>query len=241
MKQFVDRLKATAKALMRPNDAKPVDPSFFEGHYANGVDDVSAVYGTKASWEHRVAAAMHYASIERLILRVLARDRQSVRSILDIGSGAGHWLEFYHHLGATSLGGVELSDSAHAKTSNRYRSLVMYKAVPEYHYSCCTIVNAIGVMYHIVDDAEWEKTIRTARYNLTNNGLFIASGAFGLFDGLNVGVTSDGRVYKRLRSARRWRRVLKAAGFSHIEIVCNHEYWYGPRSMPHANVLFARP
>ncbi len=53
------------------------------------------------------------------------------------------------------------------------------------------LINAIGVMFHIVDDSEWINTINAIAKVLRKNGLFIVGGHFGSLNGLNVQIDND--------------------------------------------------
>ncbi len=93
-------------------------------------------------------------------------------------------------------------------------------------------------MFHIVDDSEWERTIHAIGNVLTPGGLAIVSGHFGLLDGLNVQI-DKGRTNKRLRSKRRWTRVLRKAGFADIKLYKNNAHLWIKDSIPENNILVA--
>jgi hypothetical protein len=101
------------------------------------------------------------------------------------------------------------------------------------------IANAVGVMFHIVDDSEWQNTISAIANVLKKGGLLVAGGHFGLLDGLNVQIDKDGGINKRLRSKRRWVRALKEAGFRSIKVYRNNVYLWINDSLPENNILVA--
>jgi SAM-dependent methyltransferase len=100
------------------------------------------------------------------------------------------------------------------------------------------LVNAVGVMFHLVDDEEWEDTVKQIGHVLRAGGLFVVGGHFGLIDGVNVQLSQDG-VNKRLRSALHWKRSLKQAGFGRTRIYRNSAYLRIRDWIPENNVLIA--
>lgn len=53
---------------------------------------------------------IHYLSVERIILEILYTNNIILSNILDIGSGTGHWIDFYYKLNPVSkITGVEIS------------------------------------------------------------------------------------------------------------------------------------
>src|SRR5690606_34184649 len=101
------------------------------------------------------------------------------------------------------------------------------------------VVNAIGVMFHIVDDREWADTVQAIANALKPGGVIVVGGHFGWLNSVNVQYCSDGTVNKRLRSARRWRQTLTRAGFANIRTLRNNAYLHASSSLPEANLLVA--
>ena len=101
------------------------------------------------------------------------------------------------------------------------------------------IVNAIGVMFHIVDDAEWMDTIQKVAEVLEKTGIFIVGGHFGYFDGLNLQVDENHQINKRLRSKKHWKHALRKAGFKSVEFYKNNSYLWIKDTLPENNVLIA--
>jgi hypothetical protein len=112
------------------------------------------------------------------------------------------------------------------------------------------VVNAIGVMFHIVDDGKWLRTIRWLADRMNPGGVLIVGGLFGPFTA-NVQfnpVRFDSReemergggelaCNKRVRSRRKWKRALKSCGFDRVTFRRTPV----PRSVntPENNLLFA--
>jgi len=92
------------------------------------------------------------------------------------------------------------------------------------------------VMFHIVDDAEWRTSVERLKAAVKPGGVLVVGGQFGAFS-LNVQWDGAGRVSKRIRSYRRWKREL--AGWQ-VERVGNPSWRLVAETMPEANLLFAR-
>lgn len=222
------------------NDTEWWDSSFYTG----GISDRQTISQNKSL----MTARYHYASMQLLILRHLRNKGTFVGEpeILDVGSGSGQWIDFYDSLDAGSITGMDVSLSSFNYLKNKYsgdHNIKIYhgkaleainKLTNTYH-----IVNAIGVMFHIVDDTEWKDTISAIGNILKEGGLFIVGGHFGFLDGLNVQIDKNGNINKRLRSKRRWIHTLRKSGFTKIEIYRNNAYLWINDTLPENNVLIA--
>lgn len=186
-----------------------------------------------------LTSAYHYASVETLILRELLARQHSPRRVFDIGSGAGHWLDFYANLGA-EVSGVDVSAKCVEHLRGRY-DVHLGKATDALPYleGRFDLINAIGVMFHIVDDAAWRETLAGIHAALRPGGLLVVGGHFGWLDGVNV-QWDEGRVNKRLRSRWNWTRTLRGLGFDRIRIRHNLAYLTAPEPLPENSLLFAR-
>jgi len=222
------------------DDTKWWDVSF----YTEGISDRQTISQKKSL----ITSKYHYTSMELQILKHLRNNKIYVKqsNVLDIGSGSGHWIDFYKTIEVGNITGMDVSYSSFKFLAQKYskdtnveihqgRALeVISNLNGDYD-----IANAVGVMFHIVDDAEWQDTIFSIADVLKNGGLFIIGGHFGFLDGLNVQIDKDGSINKRLRSKRRWVRTLKEAGFRRIEIYRNKAYLWINDSLPENNVLVA--
>jgi SAM-dependent methyltransferase len=195
-----------------------------------------------------LSAKYHYDSVELLILRYLRNNGRNLTSstICDLGSGSGHWIDFYLSLGASHCLGIDVSKNSVDFLRSKYREgqgvTIEHGRIHEVLARTelkCDLVNAVGVMFHLVDDEEWEETVRQVGRVLRAGGIFVVGGHFGLLDGLNVELDSEGAVIKRLRSASHWKRSLKQAGFARARIYRNSAYRYIRDSLPENNVLIA--
>ena len=130
----------------------------------------------------------HYNAVENLIMAHFARTgRRTIGSVLDIGSGAGHWIDFYlTAFAAPRVVGAELSAVAAGQLAERYSGDGRVEIV-EADVSAAQVgiegqfdvINAIGVMFHIVDDDLWTRAVRNLAGLLAPGGVIVVSGQFG--------------------------------------------------------------
>ena len=221
------------------NDKEWWDNSF----YTEGISDRQTISQKKSI----ISAKYHYNSIELQILKNLYNQQFSTHqsTVLDLGSGSGHWIDFYKSLGSSRLVGLDISFSSVNYLKDKYINQNDIEIINGKAFEIIDqlnvkfdIVNAIGVMFHIIDDSEWIETINKIAGTLKKKGLLIVGGHFGFLNGLNVQI-SEGQINKRLRSKKRWIRVLKKAGFSNIKVYKNNMYLWINDPLPENNVLIA--
>lgn len=212
--------------------------------YSAGLSDRQTIAPDKDP----ISARYHYCSIELLLLRHLFNHGFPIAgsSVLDVGSGAGHWIDFYLDLGSSHVLGIDLSESSVAYLRRKYggsgRVSLVHGTVHDAlldRSAPFDVVSAIGVMFHITDDGEWLDTIRLVGDRVRVGGLFAVGGHFGLLDGVNLQINDQGRFSKRLRSKRRWKRALTVAGFSDIRFYRNRAYLWIDDPLPENNLLVA--
>lgn len=150
-----------------------------------GVTDRDTLSPSYTAWQEKY----HYNSIENLIIEIFVKKnyREKIK-VLDIGSGSGHWIEFYlNYIGIEKILGVELADHAADFLKKKF---IENKLV----HICCAdiseydlpfaernfqIINAIGVIFHIVDDEKWRKFLSNVSELLADDGIAIIGGEFG--------------------------------------------------------------
>ena len=210
---------------------------FWDNFFKNGINDSKTISPIKGMF----LSMYHYTSIEQIILRYLHNNSIITSSVLDIGSGAGHWIKFYQSLGVTTTG-IDVSNIAIKYLNDTFEGKFIQGQVPQVFSSCeeaFDIINAIGVMFHIIDDNDWKNTIVEISKRLLPNGIFITSGQFGCINGVNVQIDKNGNINKRLRSKNKWRKTLKEAGFSKVKFYKNKAYLNINDTMPENNILIA--
>lgn len=211
--------------LVAGGGAVAYDPqAFFDQWYASAPDGEFSDGITISHKYDRIAARFHYAAVETSILRYLAgRPDFQPRSVLDVGTGAGHWIEFYRCvLRPGRLMGVDLTAAVVDSLRERYRQdpeielAVADVSSPALDLGArFELVNAIGVMFHIVDDERWEVALANLARHLEPGGLAVIGGQFGrLTRSVQFCAGPDGRKVcnKRIRSRRHWKRAAAAVG-----------------------------
>lgn len=232
--------RARSRAAPRYDAASWWDESF----YTDGVSDPATI----GAGYPAARARYHYASVELVILRFLLHHGIDLEGavVLDIGSGAGHWLDFYRSLGARRCVGIDLSEQCVAELRGRYRDdpaveirkgdVVDFLSRADEKFD---VANAVGVLFHVVQDDRWRDALAGIGRGLRHGGLLVASGHFGLLDRVDAQVDARGRVNKRLRSRRAWKRTLRDAGFDAVYYRHNPAYRSAVGSLPENNLLFA--
>ena len=227
------------------NRTTPYNASWWdETFYASQISDSQTINRSM----DKFSTQYHYATVELLITRAFFERAKHLQleSVLDIGSGAGHWIKFYANLGASKICGVDVSEKAVEFLQNEYRhnSDISVKhglahLTIDSFQTTFDVVNAIGVMFHVVDDAQWEATLSTIAKHLNSGGYLVVGGYFGWLNGLNVQADQNG-VNKRLRSRFVWKKTLKALGFDEITLIKNKASYEIARILPESHILIAR-
>lgn len=182
-------------------------------------------------------ARYHYNAVENAIIRGLLRGRVPERpAVFDLGPGAGHWIDFYRAtFAASQVCALDISSACVERLRARYAGIegvtVLQGDIAESSFRLerkFDLVNAIGVVFHIVEDARWLQALVNMRALLRDDGVMVVGGEFGLitqnvqFHASDDFVTleemrrapsrGEVRVNKRIRSLRRWKRAARAAG-----------------------------
>jgi SAM-dependent methyltransferase len=186
---------------------------------------------TSESWTDPLHRRYHYAGIEMAIIELLIfRGYQAAPAVLDIGTGTGHWIDFYlHNFSARSVVGVDIAEPIVAKTRGRFTHqpnveiLAADISHPDFDLGHqFNIINAIGVMFHIVEDDKWQQAIANMSRHLAPGGAMLVGGMFGLVtQDVQRAWAKDRRgavVQKRIRSLAHWRFALERAGCYLIEV-----------------------
>lgn len=143
-------------------------------------------------------------------------DPNAARRMLDAGCGKGYYsrvLASYGHL----VDGIDTSPHAIgecrelAGPRQRYHVSALTDWSPPYLYDA---VVCIDVLYHLMDDAEWEASVR----HLAT--LVRLGGRIGLVDH-DRDEDKVWRDYQKTRANGRYRELLESCGFSMIDFVRN--------------------
>jgi trans-aconitate methyltransferase len=221
----------TVRGTKRPYEAA----RYFDSYYtAAGELTDRITIGPAVSELH---SRYHYNAVENAIIRGLLRCRVKERpAVFDLGSGAGHWIDFYRSTFAASyLCGLDISkacaDRLRAKYAGTEGVAIVHGDITQRAFSLerkFDIVNAIGVVFHIVDDELWLQALVNLRELLHDDGVMVVGGEFGwitqnvqfhaadefatLQEMRRAPAGGEVRVNKRIRSLARWKRAARAAG-----------------------------
>ena len=249
IKQFLTRQKKILKGIyysyfIKKGQEYEASNFWNTSVYLHGISDRQTIDPNQSPYSSKY----HYCSVEMQILKHLYNNciETEKSSVLDIGSGSGHWIEFYKSLDAVKISGIDISETSIDYLNQKYSNdlkISFYKGkaveIINQIQESFEIVNAIGIMFHIVDDKEWLETINKISMKIPKNGIFVVGGHFGFLNGLNVQIDQYGKINKRLRSKFVWKRALKKAGFSTIKIYKNNAYLWIKDTIPENNVLIA--
>lgn len=205
----------------------------------------------------------HYNAVENSIIRVMMRlepppsgamleawqalQKRRGRALLDVGSGVGHWIDFFQEVFAvTSVVGVEFTDGMAEFLREKYRErddvhilqgdIADTSIIQDDFISRFDFVSAIGVLFHIIQDERWEQAIHNVSQVLKPGGLFFAGGDFGTetknvqFHKVDVfstwmeqrqakPVDQELRVNKRIRSLSQWLSTASNCGLECVDLV----------------------
>ncbi len=224
---------------------EPYDPApWFDDFYGTGVSDRQTIANEKDA----VSSRYHYASVELLMTRHFVNHQVSLKgaSVFDIGSGAGHWLDFYKGIGAERCSGIDVSEGPVSHLMEKYRgdntvqiNKGLFQDYLEPAKEKYDLINAIGVIFHVVNDSEWKRGLAAIANSLNTGGHLVVGGYFGLLNNVNVQFDDENKVNKRLRSKSTWARELKNLGFTKLKFYSNNAYLYVNDTMPENNVLIA--
>lgn len=214
--------------------------------YTEGVSDRQTISSQKGLY----SSLHHYASVEMHLLRHFVNQKIDLSgSLLDIGSGAGHWIDFYRQLGAQDITSLEVSENCVQHLREKYgpdsKTTVLLGQVKDVAMTLedesFDFVNAIGVLFHIVDDRELSDCLQHFFRVLKPGGYLIVGGNFGHWPfNINTQVKHGRILNKRLRSRWWWSRQLRRLGFRDLAFRYNTAYAYINDRTPENSVLVCR-
>ena len=162
-------------------------------------------------------------------------------NVLDVGSGTGHWVDFYLDVYlAKAVTAVEfvpqMAEFLRGKYAARPEVTVLQADIADDPLPAreFDIVNAIGVMFHIVNDSLWRQAVANLLAALKPDGLCLVGGDFGeetrnvqfhrtdRFDSWrehDAAPSPATLVNKRVRSLQEWTRAAGELGASVVEVV----------------------
>lgn len=220
-------LKHYVSPILDRRERIPYDPEkMFAKQYSRTLEEEGIGDGLTLGFAiDPLYARYHYAGVEMTIIEhLIYRGYPQKPAVLDIGCATGHWIDFYlSTFGAREVVGIDIADPIVAAARERFSEhpnvdiRVDDVSRPDFDLGRrFEIVNAIGVMFHIVEDDKWQQAISNLARHLTPGGVMLVGGMFGLItQDVQRFPAEDGRraiVQKRIRSRARWRQAAKTAG-----------------------------
>ena len=129
------------------------------------------------------------------------------RTVLDVGCGSGFFTAFYLERGAR-VTGLDIAPVAVERLAARHpQARFLLADVSEAALAeRFDLVNAFDVLYHITDDARWERAVRHLAAAVAPGGLLLATDTFAALDDL--------AAHNQSRPLARYRALLEAAGLT---------------------------
>jgi SAM-dependent methyltransferase len=121
----------------------------------------------------------------RVFSRMVTRAVKDVpsSSVLDVGSGSGFYIEQWRRLGATRILGVDLTDAAVSNLRKqfpeiRFMQLDIAGPIEGLLPDSFDVVSAFDILYHITDDAAYDRALLNISMMLRPGGYFLFSENF---------------------------------------------------------------
>ncbi len=241
-----------------PHDEQKFFQSFYKANTRGAANDRTTI-GPVSDIECR----FHYNAVENAIIRAVVRRepppepqaveafrmlraRQGLR-LLDVGSGAGHWVDFFRevllvrHVIATEIN-EQMAKHLEAKYAGNPDVTVLCEDIVVETFVARVLelgavdyVSAIGVMFHIVDDERWRRALLHLSQVLKPGGLAFFGGDFGSStrnvqfhasdefsswkEFKTAGNEGAMKVNKRVRSLKDWIAACREAGLEVVDLV----------------------
>jgi SAM-dependent methyltransferase len=152
-----------------------------------------------------------YALRREVLQRALSAERFDPRGkqVLDVGCGTGFFTAFYLDHGAQVTGidiaptSIERLRARHPEA--RFELVDVSEASLDRRYD---LVNAFDVLYHITDEARWERAVRTLADAVSPRGLLLLTDTFP-----DPARSPSEAAHNRMRPLGRYRALLETAGF----------------------------
>lgn len=120
-----------------------------------------------------------YRVRERVFRRTVRRSRIDVpnSAVLDIGSGTGFYIDLWKRLGARSVNGVDIADSAVEQLQEKFPDVDFTRTDisdgAPFDDGTFNAVSAFDMLFHIVEDERYRAAISEVHRMLADEGRFI--------------------------------------------------------------------
>jgi SAM-dependent methyltransferase len=132
-------------------------------------------------WMYRVRSSIFRTRVRRA-LRACGIAPQTAK-VLDVGSGSGFYLDLWQRMGVRKISGCDLTQAAVAKLQGLFPGVEVSQAdigderVP-FEPASFDAISCMDVLFHIVDDARYERAIRTCASLLRPGGILVFTDNF---------------------------------------------------------------
>ena len=162
-----------------------------------------------------LAALYHYASTEKMICLVLSlAEMKNPKTLLDIGSGSGHWVDYFLRIfpNIQNINACEISKTRCEYLSNKY---INEKRVDIHNVSAenfpatnsYDIICMIGCAFHIVDDKIMLNVLSKMGSVMNNSSVLIFNDLLPILSHGNQFSPKTNDYFKYVRSRKKWRKI----------------------------------
>jgi len=161
-------------------------------------------------WLYQIRKAVFFKNIKSLI------HKKHYSSVLDIGSGTGFYIPLWQSLNIKKITASDITDYAVAMLKKKYPfadsisldvGAQINRSMKKKRYA---IISAFDILFHIVDNAKYEKAIKNIHELLETNGLFI-------FTENLVENDSENKTHYRSQNFEYLQNLLQKTGFKIIK------------------------
>jgi ubiquinone/menaquinone biosynthesis C-methylase UbiE len=192
-----------------------MDNNFWDNNFYKSVSDKLPHSQTIYKCCPEEKAFFHYQTTSNIIYYILLKYRiilNKNEKILDIGSGSGYWIDMYKNLYETiKINSTDISVKVYNVLKNKYKNnnnITVYNDnILDHNENNYNLINAIGVMFHIVDDNDFELAIEKISNILLKDGYFIVGGEFGN-ENKYLNFINNEKPIKQIRSYDYWKNIL---------------------------------
>ena len=193
-----------------------------------------------------LSAAYHYATLEAVVARALHQlGKTEVRALLDIGSGAGHWIRYFTETfpGIRTADSIEIAAGRCEYLRKRFaddpRVRIHEGSAETFVFTGpVDLVCMVGVAFHMVDDARLDAFLAALDRHLAPDGLVVLNDLLPLVSYGNQFVVRDGKVicWKYVRSKARWHAIAERARLR-CTVFRNHAWLFAPKPIPEGHLV----